>query len=239
LAYADAPAARRLAGDEVAVVVKFHSEPSVDDIVAHREKELIDYQDVSLAKRYSDMVQQVRNAGLNEASVKAVARGYYKLLAVKDEWEVARLYTKPSFRKALADTFDGDMKLTFHFGAWPYGGFNKETGKFTKGEISSSRAMLFFKMMNRFRFLRGTILDPFRYSEERRLDVKLLADYEADIEIALSSNSAELAARITELLDLPEQIRGYGHVRERHAQAVNKRRDELRAAILTREVKAA
>ena len=99
--------------------------------------------------------------------------------------------------------------------------------------------MLFFKMMNRFRFLRGTILDPFRYSEERRLDVKLLADYEADIEIALSSNSAELAARITELLDLPEQIRGYGHVRERHAQAVNKRRDELRAAILTREVKAA
>lgn len=239
LAYADAPAARRLAGDEVAVVVKFHSEPSVDDIVAHREKELIDYQDVSLAKRYSDMVQRVRNAGLNEASVKAVARGYYKLLAVKDEWEVARLYTKPSFRKALADTFDGDMKLTFHFGAWPYGGFNKETGKFTKGEISSSRAMLFFKMMNRFRFLRGTILDPFRYSEERRLDVKLLADYEADIEIALSSNSAELAARITELLDLPEQIRGYGHVRERHAQAVNKRRDELRAAILTREVKAA
>ena len=239
LAYADAPAARRLAGDGVAVVVKFHSEPSVDDIVAHREKELIDYQDVSLAKRYSDMVQRVRNAGLNEASVKAVARGYYKLLAVKDEWEVARLYTKPSFRKALADTFDGDMKLTFHFGAWPYGGFNKETGKFTKGEISSSRAMLFFKMMNRFRFLRGTILDPFRYSDERRLDVKLLADYEADIEIALSSNSAELAARITELLDLPEQIRGYGHVRERHAQAVNKRRDELRAAILTREVKAA
>ena len=239
LAYADAPAARRLAGEEVAVVVQMHRESSVDDIVAHRVAELTDYKDANLAKRYSDMVQRVRSAGLNEAAVKAVARGYYKLLADKDEWEVARLYTKPSFRKALTDTFDGDMKLTFHFGAWPYGGLDKETGKFTKGEVSSSRAMFFFGMMNRFRFLRGTILDPFRYSEERKLAAKLLADYEADIAFALSNNSAEVAEKITGLMELPEHIRGYGHVRERHADTVGKSRDELRTAILAREVKAA
>ena len=185
------------------------------------------------------MVQRVRSAGLNYAAVKAVARGYYKLLAVKDEWEVARLYTKPSFRKALTDTFEGDMKLTFHFGAWPYGGLDKETGKYTKGEVSGSRAMFFFGMMNRFRFLRGSILDPFRFSEEKKLYGKLLADYEADIAFALANNSADVADKITQLMDLPEHIRGYGHVRERHADAVAKSRDELRAAILTREVKAA
>ena len=239
LAYADAPAARRLAGEEVAVVVQMHREPSVDDIVAHRVAELTDYKDANLAKRYSDMVQRVRSAGLNYAAVKAVARGYYKLLAVKDEWEVARLYTKPSFRKALTDTFEGDMKLTFHFGAWPYGGLDKETGKYTKGEVSGSRAMFFFGMMNRFRFLRGSILDPFRFSEEKKLYGKLLADYEADIAFALANNSADVADKITQLMDLPEHIRGYGHVRERHADAVAKSRDELRAAILTREVKAA
>ena len=239
LAYADAPAARRLAGEEVAVVVQMHREPSVDDIVAHRVAELTDYKDADLAKRYSDMVQRVRSAGLNYAAVKAVARGYYKLLAVKDEWEVARLYTKPSFRKALTDTFEGDMKLTFHFGAWPYGGLDKETGKYTKGEVSGSRAMFFFGMMNRFRFLRGSILDPFRFSEEKKLYGKLLADYEADIAFALANNSADVADKITQLMDLPEHIRGYGHVRERHADAVAKSRDELRAAILTREVKAA
>jgi indolepyruvate ferredoxin oxidoreductase len=99
--------------------------------------------------------------------------------------------------------------------------------------------MFFFGMMNRFRFLRGSILDPFRYSEERKLDAKLLADYEADIAFALSNNSAEAAEKIAQLMDLPEHIRGYGHVRERHADTVSKSRDELRTAILTREVKAA
>jgi indolepyruvate ferredoxin oxidoreductase len=239
LAYADAPAARRLAGDEMPVVVKMHSEPTLEEIVAHRVAELTDYKDANLAISYSEMVERVRAAGLNEAAVKAVARGYYKLLAVKDEWEVARLYSKPSFRKALTDTFEGDIKLTFHFGAWPYGGLDKKTGQFTKGEVSGKQAMFFFKMMNRFRFLRGSILDPFRYSEEKKLYTKLLADYEADIEFALANNSADVATKITQLMDLPEHIRGYGHVRERHAEAVAKTRAELRAAILAREAQAA
>ena len=86
LAYVDDPAVRRLSGDEVVVVVQMNQEPSVDDIVAHRVAELTDYKDADFAKRYSDMVQRVRTGGLNEAAVKAVARGYYKLMADKDEW---------------------------------------------------------------------------------------------------------------------------------------------------------
>jgi indolepyruvate ferredoxin oxidoreductase len=239
LAYADEAAVRRLAGEEVPVVVQMHREPSVDDIVANRVAELTSYKDANFAKGYSDMVKRVQEAGLSEAAVKAVARGYYKLLAVKDEWEVARLYTKPTFRKALADTFDGEMKLTFHFGAWPYGGFDKKTGKYTKGEVSEGKAMFFFGLMNRFKFLRGTVLDPFRYSEERKIANRLLADYEADIEFALSNNSAEVADKITALMDLPDHIRGYGHVRETHAEKVSKTRNELRTAILSREANAA
>jgi indolepyruvate ferredoxin oxidoreductase len=216
-----------------------HSEQSVNEIVAYRVAQLTDYKDANFAKKYSDMVQRVQSAGLNEAAVKAVARGYYKLLAVKDEWEVSRLYSKPSFRKALNDTFDGDMKLTFHFGAWPLGGFDKKTGKYTKGEVSGRNAMFFFKIMNRLRFLRGSILDPFRNGQERKLANQLLADYEADIEFALSNNSANVADKVTLLLDLPEHIRGYGHVRESHADAVATSRANLRGLILAREVKAA
>ena len=239
LAFADDPIVRRLSGEEVAVVVQMHQEPTVDDILANRVAELTDYKDANFAKRYSAMVERVRSAGLSDAAVKAVARGYYKLMADKDEWEVARLYTKPSFRKALAETFDGDMKLTFHFGAWPLGGLDKKTGKYTKGEVSSRSAMFFFGMMNRFRFLRGTLLDPFRFSPERKLAAKLLADYEADIDFALAHNSAETAESVAELMNLPDQIRGYGHVRERHAESVLKSREALRATILARELKAA
>jgi indolepyruvate ferredoxin oxidoreductase len=232
LAYADAPAAQRLTCDEEPIVLEAHREPSVDDVVAHRVGELTAYKDSDFAKGYTDMVARVQAAGLSESAVMAVARGYYKLLADKDEWEVARLYSKPSFRKALSDTFEGDLNLTFYFGAWPYGGLDKETGKYTKGAVSGKKAMFFFTLMDKFRFLRGTFLDPFRNGEERKLARKLLADYEADIDFALSHYSSEVADQITQLLNLPEHIRGYGHIRERHANEVAARRDELRTAVL-------
>jgi indolepyruvate ferredoxin oxidoreductase len=211
----------------------------VDDIVTHRVGELTAYKDAGFAKGYSDMVARVRAAGLNESAVKAVARGYYKLLAVKDEWEVARLYSKPSFRKALNETFDGDLTLTFYFGAWPYGGRDKATGKYTKGAVSGTKAMFFFNLMDRFRFLRGTFLDPFRNTEETKLARKLLADYEADIDFALSHYTSDVAEEIVQLLDLPEHIRGYGHVRARHAADAAVRREKLRAAILAPQAMAA
>ena len=168
-----------------------------------------------------------------------MARGLYKLMAVKDEWEVARLYGKPSFREGLERTFEGDLELTFYFGAWPFGGVDEKTGQATKGAVSGKTAMRFFGLMNRLRFLRGTALDPFRNNDEAKLARKLLADYRADIEFALANWSEAKAAELEELLDLPDRIRGYGHVRERHADAAARRREDLRAAILSEGAAAA
>ena len=100
-----------------------------------------------------------------------------------------------------------------------------------KGAVSGRKAMRFFGLMNRARFLRGTALDPFRNTDEAKLARELLADYEADIDFALANWSDAKAAQITELLDLPEHIRGYGHVRERHAEAARERRTALRGEI--------
>lgn len=239
LAFADAPAARKLARGDAPVLLDAHREKTLDEILALRTANLTDYKDAALAESYSDTVARVQNAGLGEAVTKAVARGLYKLLAVKDEWEVARLYAKPSFREGLKDTFDGDMELTFYFGAWPYGGRDAKTGKMVKGAVSGKKAMRFFGLMNKARFLRGTVLDPFRNTDEAKLARKLLADYHADIDFALANWSAAKAHEITELLDLPEHIRGYGHVRERHAEEVAKKRESLRGKILSKTEAAA
>ena len=100
-------------------------------------------------------------------------------------------------------------------------------------------AMLMFNLMKHLRFLRGSVLDPFRNTAEMKLARQLIKDYEADIEFALANSSAEKADAIAKLLDLPEQIRGYGHIRQRHADAVALKRKELYADVLAREIKAA
>jgi len=97
--------------------------------------------------------------------------------------------------------------------------------------VKGKTALRFFGLLNRLRSLRGTVFDPFRKSDETVLARRLLADYEADIDFALANWSDAKASEITELLDLPEHIRGYGHVRERHAAATDKRRSELMASI--------
>lgn len=231
LALADIDAARRLAGGFDPIDLGAHREPTLADILSGRVADLTAYKDRGFAKRYTDAIASVQNAGLNDNAVKAVARGLYKLMAVKDEWEVARLYSKPAFQKSLSDAFDGDIDLTFYFGAWPYGRKDKKTGKQVKGAVKGKTAMRFFGLLNRLRFLRGGLADPFRNSEESVLARKLLAAYEADIAYAVTNWSDAQASEITKLLDLPEHIRGYGHVRQRHAAAVDKLRSALRAEI--------
>ncbi len=239
LAMADPEAAARLAGRSEPESLDAHREKTADEIIAHRSALLTDYGNAAFAKRYQDRLTQIKAAGLPEEARAAVARGLYKLMAVKDEWEVARLYGKPSFAKGLQETFEGDMELTFYFGAWPYGGTDPETGKPTKGAVKGKTAMRFFKLLNSLRFLRGTLFDPFRNTDEAKLARALLAAYEADIDFVLLNWSPEKAGPVTELLDLPEHIRGYGHVRERHAADVSKQRETLRAAILSAEEQAA
>lgn len=228
LAFADREAVTRLAGGTTPVDLAKRRPQTLDEIVARRVEELTAYKNAGFATRYADRVAEVRRAIPDEAAATAVARGLYKLMAVKDEWEVARLYSKPSFAKSLQDSFDGDLDLTFYFGAWPYGGTDPKTGKPVKGAVKGKTAMRFFKLLNRLRFLRGSPLDPFRKNAEAILARQLLADYEADIDFAVANWSDDRAADLTQLLDLPEHIRGYGHVRESHAKAVAQQREALR-----------
>ena len=139
--------------------------PSLDALIERRVAHLTDYRDAAYAARYRELVERVRaaerSAGLGEALTTAVARAYHKLLAAKDEWEVARLFAAPEFQEALAREFEGPYKLHFHIGAWPFARLDPASGRMKKGE-AGPWAMTAFRVMARLKFLRGTWLDPFR-----------------------------------------------------------------------------
>ncbi|WP_247474259.1 indolepyruvate ferredoxin oxidoreductase family protein [Bradyrhizobium sp. 30] len=204
--------------------------PTVDEIIGHRVGHLREYGVKALESRYLELVKRVRNV---EASVStatqltaAVAHNYHRLLAVKDEWEVARLYTHPDFRAALADQFEGNFRLKFHLGSGPFARRNKATGALEKSEVGGWMIFV-FKLIASARGLRGTWLDPFRWNAERKLERTLLQQYERDVDRMLtefSSDNVQLAVRIAQL---PETIRGYGHVKERHAKQAAEQRRQL------------
>lgn len=209
-------------------------ERSLDEVIAERRRYLTDYKDSAYADRYESAVRAIAAAearlGDGDSAARAVANGYFKLLAHKDEWEVARLYTRPAFREQLMAAFEGDLKLTFHIGAWPFGRFDKKAGKHVKGE-AGAWLMSLFTVMARLRGLRGSFLDPFRNSVEAKLASKLLADYDADIAIARQELSTRTHKDLTALLALPDKIRGFGHVRQRHADEAGKERARLIAKL--------
>ena len=169
---------------------------------------------------------------MGEALTTAVARAYHKLLAAKDEWEVARLFASPDFQKALAHEFEGRYQLHFHIGAWPFARLDPASGRMKKGKVGPW-AMTAFRAMARLKFLRGTWLDPFRLSDERKLERRLIAEFEADVADLtqrLTPASHPIAVRV---VGAYETIRGYGHVKEANAKEAAKTRaqalNELKA----------
>jgi indolepyruvate ferredoxin oxidoreductase len=213
---------------------------TLDELIAHRTAFLLDYggkrNGALLAKRYLDWVAKARalEANLNAACGQApseklacaVATQYFRLLAVKDEWEVARLYAAPEFAAQLKETFDGDIKLRFHLGAWPFAKKDPVTGNPIKADLGTW-VMPVFKLMSKLRGLRGSFVDPFKRSEERMLANQLLAQYEADLSLAFSKLTTNNISTAAQLANLPEKIRGYGHVRQTAAQGVNTERAAL------------
>jgi indolepyruvate ferredoxin oxidoreductase len=198
-------------------------------IVQRSAAYLTDYQNAAYADRYKKLVEKAAAAeaklGKGDRFAKAVARYYFKLLAIKDEFEVARLYASEAFRKELEASFEGDYKLHFHVGAWPFGGVDKNGRPFKK-EVGPW-LWTAFKWLARFKGLRGSLLDPYRNGAERQLALRLLAAYEADVERLIASLSASTLDTAVQIASLPEKIRGYGHVRERHAADVAKERERL------------
>ncbi|NNE83226.1 MAG: indolepyruvate ferredoxin oxidoreductase family protein [Alphaproteobacteria bacterium] len=195
---------------------------SLEDIVARRIRTLTAYQNEAYARRYKDFVVKVQKAEGDRAKgrsglAEAVARYYFKLLAIKDEYEVARLYTNGAFTQRLNDQFEGDFKLKFHMAPPLLAKRDENTGHLIKQEFGPWM-MSAFGLLARLRFLRGTAFDIFGYSAERKRERQLIADYEATIDEVLSKlthDNHELAIAIA---SIPEHIRGYGHVKDEHLE---------------------
>ncbi|MFD3191398.1 indolepyruvate ferredoxin oxidoreductase family protein [Sedimentitalea sp. HM32M-2] len=208
------------------------SEPKVvampktpEDRIAYRADHLADYQSQRLAKRYRRMVDAIENPRLQEA----VAKGYHKLLAYKDEYEVARLLLT-SQEKAAAE-FDGDFRMTFHL-APPILGGKAPDGRPKKREFGPWMLKP-LKMLASLKMLRGTPLDIFGYSAERRMERALIRQYEADMKMVLADVTPETMDIAVALASLPMDIRGFGPVKSASEVKAAKRREELLAAFRT------
>lgn len=207
---------------------------SLADTVRQRGEHLLAHTGPALAERYRAFVEKVHTAeaqlGRGDALARAVAHNYHRLLAVKDEWEVARLYSAPEFKAALEREFEGDYKLHLHLGAWPFAKKDPVTGELRKAEVGSW-ALTAMRWMARCKGLRGSLLDPFRNNAERRLDHRLLAQYEADIGQLLETLDAQRLPLAVKLASLPEVVRGYGHVKQAQAEAALAQREQLLAQL--------
>ncbi len=206
---------------------------SLDEMIDRRVEQLTAYQDRAYAERYSALVATVRAAEEKAfggtALTEAVARNYFKLLAYKDEYEVARLYTDPVFMDAVREQFDGDYKLKFHLAPPIMSRIDPDTGEPEK-KAFGPWMMKAFGLLARFKGLRGTKLDIFGYSEERKHERALIREYEAlvdDVLKGLSEANREIAA---ELLSIPAMIRGFGHVKERNIAKAKAAEKQLLAA---------
>ncbi|MBM3392457.1 MAG: indolepyruvate ferredoxin oxidoreductase family protein, partial [Betaproteobacteria bacterium] len=204
---------------------------NLDEIVARRRAALTDFQDEAYAGRYAALIERVRAAESAFAPdstrlAEAVARNYFKLLAYKDEYEVARLYGDAEFERTLAATFEGDWRLRFHLAIPLISRSDPNTGmpkKFAYGGWMRTAMRLLAKL----KFLRGSAFDPFGRSEERRMERALIGEYEKTVETLLAHLRADNLAAAAEIARLPETVRGFGPIKQRNAAAAKAKRDEL------------
>jgi len=220
-AVACADEARAAVADE-----EMAQEESLDAMIARRAAFLTGYQNARLARRYTRLVERARDAG-GDPLAEAVAEGYFKLLAYKDEYEVARLHAE-TLERALADSFDGIRRIRFHL-APPIMARRDGEGRPVKTEFGPWM-LTAFRLLRHGKLLRGTPLDPFGWSAERRVERRAIRDYERLMEEVLSGLAPDRLASAIELARLPVEIRGFGHVKA----AAAARAEERRTALLAR-----
>src|SRR5438067_8974872 len=214
------------------VAPKTLDEMSLEEIVTQRSALLTDYQDAKLAERYRALVKQVRDAatsgGYGDALPRVVAINYAKLLAYKDEYEVARLFTDGRFEKQLRDQFEGDFKFSFNL-APPFLARGVDAlGRPGKRNFGPWMMPL-FRLLAKLRVLRGTAFDIFAHSPDRKLERDLIAGYEKDVATVLGLLSPVTVDTAVELLSLPDRIRGYGPVKEKAVTDAKARYAQLAA----------
>ena len=210
-------------------VIQFVKKPSVDELVARRVEFLTGYQDSAYAQAYKGFVDQVRAAeaplGAGHKLSEAVARYLFKLMAYKDEYEVARLHTDPAFTSKIGAMFEGDYKIVHHL-APPLTAKKDAHGHLVKQPFGPWMRSA-FGLLAKMKGLRGSAWDVFGKTEERRMERALIGEYRACIEELLKGLSKERLDLAAEIARIPEEIRGYGHVKERHVKAARSKWDAL------------
>ena len=147
-------------------------------------------------------------------------------MAYKDEYEVARLYTNGEFKKNLYKAFEGDLKLKFHLAPPLFAPRDPNTGKLKKITIGAW-ILPIFKILSKFKFLRGTIFDPFGKTQERRKERLLINQYLNDINSILDKMNSKNVTLAIQIASIPEMIRGYGHVKEENISKASEKREDL------------
>ncbi len=196
---------------------------TLEEKIAFRSEHLTAYQGARLAKRYNKMLEGISDDTLKEA----VAKGYHKLLSYKDEYEVARLLLDT--RKKAEAEFDGDFKLSYHM-APPLLGGKTPDGRPKKRKFAAGTDRL-FRLLARMKGLRGTPLDIFGYTAERKMERALIKQYERDMKDWLPKADEGILEPLTALAELPLQIRGFGPVMQANEAKAAKRREELLSAL--------
>ena len=212
---------------------------TLEETVARRVNFLTGYQNAAYAEKYRELVEKVKQAEASRTKgltglAEAAARYYFKLLAYKDEYEVARLYADPAFMQKIQSQFEGDYKLHFHLAPPLLAKRDPVTGELRKAEYGTW-VFTAFKLLSKLRGLRGTAFDVFGYTQERRMERRLIGEYAATIEELLGKLSSDNHALAVKIASIPEEIRGYGHVKERNLGVAKARQADLLAAFRSPE----
>jgi indolepyruvate ferredoxin oxidoreductase len=224
-------------------VIDFVKRDSLEEIIAKRVAFLTAYQNAAYAAKYLDFVEKIRSKesslglSLNAENntkytlklTETVAKNLFKLMAYKDEYEVARLHSDGTFEKKIASMFEGDYKLNYHL-APPISSKKNDKGELQKRQFGPWM-LTSFKLLSKLKGLRGTAFDLFGKTAERKMEQALITDYRHSMELVLNKLNSESAQTLLptclELANIPESIKGYGHVKERNVAAARVKWDEL------------
>ncbi|MBT5917296.1 MAG: indolepyruvate ferredoxin oxidoreductase family protein, partial [Alphaproteobacteria bacterium] len=230
-AAADQNAVEKLAFPEAPIQLKTEEKTDLEALIKDRVERLTNWQNVAWANSYQTFVADVAKAeaalpGSVGSLSEAVARNLFKLMAYKDEYEVARLYTAPEFKEKLKAQFEDGYSLRFHLAPPLIAKKDPNSGEARKSEYGAW-VMSLFGILSKLKGLRGTALDIFGYSEERKSERALIVEYQSTLKDLASRMTGDTLELAIEVANLPEQIQGFGHVKERNLKSVTERRKSL------------
>ncbi|HKQ29423.1 MAG TPA: indolepyruvate ferredoxin oxidoreductase family protein, partial [Burkholderiales bacterium] len=231
-AAADLEKVKRIASPAEVISIDQHVSRNLDELVERRTRFLTEYQNAAYAERYKRLVDRVKRVEQEKTGstklAEAVARAYHRLLAYKDEYEVARLHANGDFEKKIEGMFEGDYKVAFYLAPPMFAKTDPVTGEPRKMRFGPW-ILPVFKLLKSLKFLRGSALDIFGYTEERRMERELIREFEDSIERLLSGLTSQNHALAVQIASIPEEMRGFGYIKKRNVELARKKRDDLLA----------